>query len=95
MRQITWLFYKMIYKKHFSLQEARNLLPQLKHKLQIIRNFTLELKAAGFDIYTGKYRPGFHPDTNEEYPSKYLEIKSLVKNIYDLGIEIKELEQEA
>jgi hypothetical protein len=83
----------MQYTKHFKLDEARNLLPDLKNKLSNIRKLTLKLQHDGFDIYKGKYRPGFHPDTLVEYPTEYQEIKTILKYIFDLGIEIKGLEQ--
>jgi len=83
----------MIYQRHFDLQEARKLLPELRIKLSAVRNLTIELQSAGFDFYKGKYKLGFHPDTNTEHPSAYIELKTAVKDIYDLGIEIKGLEQ--
>jgi len=83
----------MIYQRHFDLQEARKLLPELRIKLSAVRNLTIELQSTGFDFYKGKYKPGFHPDTNTEHPSAYIELKAAVKDIYDLGIEIKGLEQ--
>ena len=83
----------MQYKKHFTYQEASFLLPDLKQKLLIISNLSLKLKAIGFDIYSGKYRSGFHPGTSTEFPEDFLRIRELVMEIYDLGILIKAIEQ--
>lgn len=83
----------MYYKKHFKLEEARGLIPKLKQKLIIIRNLALMLKAKGFDIYSGKYRIGFHPDTYNEYPENYKKLQTLVNDVLASGIEIKGIEQ--
>ena len=83
----------MIYKKHFELKEARDLIPILKSKLIVIRNLALRLKAIGYDIYRADYRTGFHPGTQKEFPEDYQKLRQLVTDIYDLGIEIKGIEQ--
>ncbi len=83
----------MHYKKHFSFAEASTLLPILREKLIIIRNLSLKLKSNCFDIYKGVYKTGFHPGTFLEFPPDYTRIKQLIKDIYDLGIELKDLEQ--
>ena len=83
----------MHYKKHFTLEEAHELIPGLKQKLVVFRNLSLKLKTIGFDIYKGQYRTGFHPGTLREFPYDFDEIKRLVKEIYDLGVEVKGVEQ--
>lgn len=83
----------MLYKKHFSLNEARTLIPFLKEKLSEIRKLSLELNECGFDIYKGKYRTGFHPDTNKEFPDLYDKMRDHIGDIYLMGIEIKGIEQ--
>ena len=85
--------FSMIYKKHFELDEARTLIPQLKNKLIVIRNIAIKLKAIGYDIYKADYRIGFHPDTNAEFPQDYQRLRQLVTEIYSLGVEIKGIEQ--
>lgn len=84
---------KMIYKRHFKIDEARTLIPQLKNKLIIMRNLTIQLKSTGYDIYKADYRIGFHPDTNKEFPEDYEKLRKLVTDIYSLGVEIKDIEQ--
>lgn len=83
----------MIYKKHFELDEARDLIPILKSKLIVIRNLSFRLKSVGYDIYQADYRPGFHPGTQKEFPEDYQKLRHLVTDIYNLGIEIKGIEQ--
>lgn len=80
------------YEKHFTLDEARGYLPELKTLLSEIRNHTLHLNEIGFNFFEGRYRPGFHPDTFSEFPDAYEAMIKLIRKITDLGIEIKGLE---
>ncbi len=80
------------YEKHFTLDEAREYLPKLKAMLSEIRKMAIHLKDMGFDFYLGRYRPGFHPDTLKEFPEAYEQMKSLIREVTQMGIEIKELE---
>ena len=50
------------YEKHFTLDEARTYLPELRNLLSEIRRRAIHLKDIGFDFFEGRYRPGFHPD---------------------------------
>lgn len=81
-----------VYEKHFTLEEARACLPMLKENLAQIRRLVLRLRAIGFDYYKGKYLPGFHPDTRDEFPPDFEQMVSLIQTINELGIEIKSLE---
>ncbi len=81
------------YKKHFTLQEANNLIPELKNLMRKIRSRAVDLKDKGFDVYKGKYIPGYHPDTYDEYPPEFRELIELMQQIHHMGIEIKGLEQ--
>jgi hypothetical protein len=83
---------KYQYEKHFTLNEARSYLPELRGSLIKIRNFVLLLKDVGFDIYQGKYKPGFHPDTFDEFPKAYRDMLAIIREITEKGIEIKGLE---
>jgi len=83
----------MLYKKHFKLDEARTLIPELKNRLIVIRNLAIKLKAIGYDIYKADFRIGFHPDTKTEFPEDYQKLRQLVTDIYSLGVEIKGIEQ--
>ena len=80
------------YDKHFTLDEARSHLPQLRELLSEIRRMAVHLKDIGFNFYEGRYRPGFHPDTLNEYPDEYNEMISLIREVTNMGIEIKGLE---
>ncbi|MHB2149655.1 DUF2203 family protein [Calditrichota bacterium LG25] len=82
-----------MFEKHFSIEEARSYLPGLKKDLPEIQRIFEELKAVGFDIYTGRYKPGFNPDTLEAFPYQYRRFLNLVNKILDEGIQIKSIEE--
>lgn len=81
------------FKKHFTIDEARSFLPELKKNLAEILRIFKELEALGFDIHKGLYKPGFNPDTLEPYPFQYRRFLNLIKNILDSGIQIKSIEE--
>lgn len=80
------------YDRHFTLDEARTHLPKLNDILAEIRRMAIHLKEIGFDFYEGRYRPGFHPDTFKEYPDEYEKMINLIRDVTNMGIEIKGLE---
>ncbi|MEJ2053334.1 MAG: DUF2203 domain-containing protein [Calditrichaceae bacterium] len=80
------------YDKHFTVDEALLHLPKLRNLLTNLRESAIHLKEIGFDFYEGRYRPGFHPDTFKEYPDEYEEMISLIRDVTNMGIEIKGLE---
>ena len=80
------------YDKHFTLDEARKYLPELRETLLEVRRFSIHLKDIGFDFFEGRYRPGFHPDTLNEYPDAYRQIITLIRKIINMGIELKGLD---
>ena len=80
------------YDKHFTLDEARKHLPELRETLTEVRRLSIHLKDIGFDFFKGQYRPGFHPDTLNEYPDAYRQIITLIRKITNMGIELKGLD---
>jgi hypothetical protein len=77
------------YKKHFTLDEARSYLPQLKYDMTNMITLKEKLDKIGFNIYTHKYRPGFHPDTLTEYPDEFIQLVEVVQALQEDGIFIK------
>ncbi len=80
------------FEKHFSLQEARMCIPELKLQMAQIRKWTLQLKEIGFDVNRGNYLPGWHPDTLDEFPEMFYDLIDIVDNINEKGIQVKSLE---
>jgi len=68
-------------------------IPQLRMKLMRTGEWMETLKNSGFDIYRGKYRPGFNPGTQDEFPPEYRSLLGLLQEISDEGITVKSLEE--
>lgn len=84
---------KQHFKKYFTIDEARSYLPELKRTLPEMKRIFNELKNIGFDVYSGKYKPGFNPDTIDPYPYQYRRFLNLTRHILDTGIQIKSIEE--
>ena len=81
------------FKKHFTLDEARTHLPRLKFEITEVIELKSKLDAIGFNIYTRKYRPGFNPDTLNEFPEDFLQMLDILQSLNDDGIIIKGVEE--
>jgi hypothetical protein len=81
------------YKKHFTLEEARQYLPRLKYEIGELMQFKKKLDLIGFNIYTRKYRPGFNPDTLTEFPDDFMHLLDTVQALNDDGIVVKGIEE--
>lgn len=81
------------YKKHFTLEEAQTHLPRLKYEMKEVMYLKSKLDGVGFNIYTRKYRPGFNPDTLNEFPEDFLQMLDILQALNDDGIIVKGVEE--
>jgi hypothetical protein len=81
------------YKKHFSLDEARTHIPRLKYEMAEVMDLKAKLDSVGFNIYTRKYRPGFNPDTLNEFPEDFLQMLEILQALNDDGLIVKGVEE--
>lgn len=82
----------MLHKKHFSLPEARDLLPEIKIKLSRIIDLKKILDSQGYDIYKHHIFGGINLNGNGKYPSEMKELVELVQLINESGVVIKGLD---
>jgi len=82
------------YKKHFTVDEAKTYLPRLKFEVNQIIQLKIKLDAVGYDVYLRKYRPGYNPDTLNEFPDEFLQLMDIIQALQDDGIQIKGIEQD-
>jgi len=80
------------YSKHFTIEEARMLLPDIKMRINELIKLKSELDNIGFDIYKRKFRPGFNPDTLSEFPVQYIQLTESIASIHKDGVLIKSIE---
>ena len=82
----------MIYQKHFSLEEAQRLVPEIAKMLELIVSLKEELEQKGYDIYRHQYFGGSGPNGQKFFPHEMERLVLLVKEINDQGIELKDIE---
>ncbi len=81
------------YIKHFTIAEANAKIRYLRPLLEELRQLSIVLTENGFDIYQGRYKPGYHPGTRDEFPPRYRRMLGLIHQLNDDGIEVKGIEQ--
>lgn len=81
----------MFHNKHFSLQEAREMLTMLKIKISRVADLKRILDEKGYDITKHQYFGGFGPNGTGKFPPELEELILHVKNISGEGILIKDL----
>lgn len=79
----------MLHKKHFSLQEARNLIPELKKKLSRMIELKKILDSQDYDIFKHPVFGGLGLNGSGKYPREMEELIELVQGISSKGIIIK------
>jgi hypothetical protein len=81
------------YKKHFSLHEAQGYLPRLRFDVGQMILLKKNLDEIGFNVFTRKYRPGFNPDTLNEFPDDFVQLLDIIQALSDDGIVVKGIEE--
>jgi len=82
----------MYHSKHFTVNEAIDLLPELKSKLTKISELKKSLDVKGYDIYRHQYFGGMGPNGTGKYPADLEKMIQLVNEITEKGVLIKGLD---
>lgn len=82
-----------MYKKHFTIDEARSYLPTLNYKMDELIQIKTKLDTAGFNIFTRKYRPGYNPDTLTEFPDEFLQFMETIHTLQEDGVLVKGVDE--
>jgi len=83
----------MLHKKHFSLKEAQNSLPEIKNQLAKIIELKNSLDSQNYDIYKHQLFGGIGLNGSGKYPPEMTELIRLVALINETGIIIKDLDK--
>jgi hypothetical protein len=83
----------MLHKKHFTLQEAEKLLPEIATKLSMIVELKKALDADGYDIYKHTYFGGIGRNGSGQYPKELIELIILIDEITKQGIQVKSIDE--
>ena len=79
-----------LYKKHFSLNEARATLPSAVPLVEKIVSLKLQLDERGYDIHRHQYFGGMGPNGQKIFPEEMERLVLRVRELHDRGIEIKD-----
>jgi hypothetical protein len=77
------------FKKYYTLEEARRILPELKVKLKKIIELKAELDRQGFDIFKHQYFGGRGVNGTGEHPEELENLVKLLEELTSDGIVIK------
>lgn len=78
---------------HFTLQEARALLPWVKERLERIQKLFHDLTERGFDVLGGRWSSEGNGHSQGPPPKEYTELARLVGELDKRGVLIKDFDQ--
>lgn len=83
----------MFHKKHFTLTEAQNLLPEIILLLINITRLKKKLDESGYEIYRHTYFGGIGANGTGKYPAELEELIKYLKILNDTGVIIKNIDE--
>jgi hypothetical protein len=83
----------MQYTKHYTLDEAQQMLPKILSMLEDIVLLKKGLDAKGYDVYRHQYFGGMGPNGQKVFPAEMERMVALVQELHSRGIEIKDLDK--
>ena len=83
----------MQYTKHYTLDEAQQMLPKILSMLEDIVLLKKGLDAIGYDVYRHQYFGGMGPNGQKVFPAEMERMVALVQELHSRGIEIKDLDK--
>jgi hypothetical protein len=84
---------KFLHRKHFSLTEARALLPEIVPLVEEIASLKQKLDDRGYDIYRHEYFGGTGPNGERVYPKEVERLVEAIRELDSRGVLIKDLDQ--
>ncbi|HMS64454.1 MAG TPA: DUF2203 domain-containing protein [Ignavibacteria bacterium] len=81
----------MFHKRHFNLEEARSMLPEIKSKISLIAELKESLDERNYDINKHQYFGGFGPNGTGKFPEEMEKLVLLVNELTEKGVLIKDL----
>lgn len=81
-----------LHEKHFTIEEANNLVEQIKPLVARMIELKRILDLKGYDIYQHRYFTG-SPNGEKSYPPEAEELIGLIEKIEDTGALVKGIEQ--
>jgi hypothetical protein len=82
---------QMMHSKHFTLEEAQELLSEVKEKVQKMADLKQKTDRLGYNVYRHHFFSG-KPANGEKYHPKELEIIRIIEDLQAVGIQVKGIE---
>ena len=79
----------MHYQIHFTLDEARRLIPLVMPKVKKIVELKQILNDMSYDVYRHEYFGGIGPNGRKSHPDELQELIDIVKELEEKGIVVK------
>jgi hypothetical protein len=84
---------RLLHEKHFTIDEAQDLVDELRMLVEQMVKLKQELDAMGYDIYHHQYFGGSGPNGTGAFPEQMDELVAAVKLIHSKGVLIKDIDQ--
>lgn len=81
-----------LHDKHFSLNEANDLLDEIKPLIEDMIGLKKKLDSKGFDVYNHQYFGGYGPNGQGAFPEEMEKLIDIVKKISSEGVLLKGLD---
>ena len=78
---------------HFTLQQARHLLPRVQGIVEEIVSLKKHLDERGFDVYRHQYFGGMGPNGQKFFPEEMERMVARIRELDTLGIQLKSLDE--
>lgn len=78
-----------LHTKHFTLEEANNVLDEIKPYIEEMMSLKKKLDIKGYDVYNHQYFGGSGPNGKGVFPDEMERLVEIVKNISAGGVLIK------
>lgn len=78
---------------HFTLHNARTLLPHVRPIVEEIVRLKRDLDAKGFDVYRHQYFGGMGPNGLKRFPAEMEQLVVRIQSLDKMGVVVKGLDQ--
>jgi hypothetical protein len=84
---------KYLHEKHFSIEEANNLLDEIKSDIEELISLKRILDQRGYDIFSHSYLGGSGPNGTGSYPEELDKLIEILKSLNSKGVIVKAIER--
>ncbi len=83
----------MLHTRHFSLEEANELLESMKPQIEEMLRLKRHLDSLGYDVYHHQYFGGSGPNGTGSFPAEMDKLIEIIKQLSAEGIQIKGIDE--